>query len=222
MNRSTSLQFTASSLFVSQYDSTISYQWTIFLLDSTTYSQISQVTFTTVNPTLSQLALTIPGNTFDYGLYKAVFTTTITISSLSSQLNASDVTYFKVVPTGITVNALANSVTSLTVGSLQGLTLNPVLYSVDTDGLVSMSSLTFKFYCHLVTSSQVGVNFLLSGSSNQDLKTNLSTNDCFLSTSKHQNKKLIDNQYLIYIFKVPTASIQAETYLTYSQAGLKL
>lgn len=164
----------------------------MFKIDSTTFAQLSQVSFT-LNPTLTQLAFTLPSNTLDYGLFKVVFTSTITLSD-STQLTGQDVTYVKVIPTGINVYALANSVTSLTVGSLQGLTLDPVQYSVDTDGVVAMSSLTFKFYCHLVNSSQVGVNFLLSGASNQDLKTSLTTNDCFTSTSKLTRKYL--NDYL--------------------------
>lgn len=185
LNRSTTYTFSCSSLFASPFPYSTSLQWTVYNLDPTTYSILSQISFSTYNPTQTEQDFILPGNTLSFGLFKAVVTVNVSVDSMSTQLSAQDTTYFKVVPTGISVIALANSVTSLTVGSLQGLTLSPASYSIDKDSFVSISSLSFKFYCRLVNSTQTGVNYLLSDPTATDLNTGLGLNTCFNSTSSY-------------------------------------
>lgn len=95
-------------------------KWSFYLLNQTNYQVISQFTISSVNPTLTTNELTLPGNTLDYGLYLVVFTSNVSVSSLGLDYNQQDTTYLKIIPSGVIVMALANGVTQVTIGSLQG------------------------------------------------------------------------------------------------------
>lgn len=201
LTRSATYTFTATNLFVCPYSYTISYMWTVYQLK--TSSTVSTNTLDTsglavrsrinlpgrtvdpytqlnlTNPTMTTLAFTLPGNLLDYGNYRIGFSVSIYVESLNQYFTANDWTYLQIIPSGIIVSVLPNSVSQITIGSVQSLTLDPVLYSSDRDGIVSMSSLSFKFYCRPVSD---GVNYLLTGSGYQDLTTG-SANDCFDSSS---------------------------------------
>lgn len=183
LNRSATFTLNGSYLFASIYNYSMILDWSVYQIDNTTYSVLSKISFSTANPTQSQLSFTLPGNSLPYGLFKIVFTVNISIVQNGVQFSVQDTTYLQTVPTGITVKVLPNSATNMTVGSLQSFTLDPVSYSVDSDDLLSMSSLSFKFYCRLVNSSQQGVNYL-GGGNDTDLNTGISTNNCFNTTSK--------------------------------------
>lgn len=181
--RSITTTFTATYLFICPYPYSATLQWKVYKLDTTTFAVVSEVTL--VNPTMSTLAFTLPGNTLDYGVYKVEIALNISVDSITMKFSAQDATYLQISPSGIIVSVMANSLSNITIGSSQALVLSPVLYSSDLDNLVTMSSLSFKFYCHQVNDSFSGVNFLLTTTGNVDMATGVTTNDCFASSSKN-------------------------------------
>lgn len=158
----------------------LTYEWSLYQVDSATFETQSEVELE--NPTVSTSAFTLPGNTLSYGLYLITLTANGSIPSINLQVSATDQTYIKIMPTGIMVMALPNANSESTIGFAQSLSLSPRLYSVDSDNLVNVSSLTFYFYCRSVPNNSTKVNYLLSDSSALDLKTSVSTNTCFNST----------------------------------------
>lgn len=174
----------ASCIFSTAYAYSISYQWTVYKLDSTTYSVTGTLTYSYNNPTLNQKTLILPGNTLDYGLYQAVVQVQISVSGLGQTYAMNESTYLKVIPSGINVAGLENAVTSMTIGSRQGLTLKPATYSFDPDKVASISSLSFKFYCRIVNQSQTGVYYVNTTNGIVDLRTGLTENTCFNTSSE--------------------------------------
>ena len=98
--RSSSVYVSASNLFICPYSYSITYQWTVYQLNSSTYAAISVVNFSTVNPTMNSLSFSLPGSVQNYGLYKIQIAVAISVDSLGLSFSSQDVTYMKVVPTG--------------------------------------------------------------------------------------------------------------------------
>lgn len=161
--------FVGSNQFDVFYDYSItSYNWSIFRIDETTYSVLTEESFAELT----------------YGLFKVVLTVSVSLTGENIQLSVQDASYLKIKPTGILVNALPNSATTLTVGFLQSFTLDPVTYSTDSDNLLQMSSLDFKFYCRLISSSDELSVYVIDEQSHIDFQTGISGNTCFNSTGK--------------------------------------
>lgn len=185
VNRSTPNSFTVSVLFFSPVDYSITYQWTVtqsVMIGGTAYNYGS---FQTTNPTRSQQSFVLPRNALDYGTYQVEIAVQILVPLLSKNLTVKRSVNLSIVPAGITVMSLPNNINSLNVGKAQGLTLSPAKYSIDSDQLINITSLSFKFYCHAVDQTLNGQNYLLiTGSVNYDLGTNLTTNTCFNDSGK--------------------------------------
>lgn len=179
--KSSLTNFTVSVLFFSSVDYTIAYQWSI-----TKFSGGTTSSFQTENPTRVKSTLVLPRNALDYGVYQVLISVKISMPSPSKDLTVSKSFNLTIIPTGITVMALPNNLKSLLVGKAQDLTLSPAQYSIDSDQLINMSSLSFKFYCHLVNQTLTGQNYLLfNATTNFDLATSLDTNSCFNNSGKH-------------------------------------
>lgn len=109
------------------------------------------------NPTVNSSCLVIQPNTLSYGLYQFTFSVKITLS-LDGSLYVNNIsTFVLIVPTEIVVNALKNGVQSLLIGSNQTLIFNPSLYSIDLDNIVSPYSLSFLFYCQIVSNDSTSL-----------------------------------------------------------------
>lgn len=108
-----------------------------------------------LNPTINNAEFVLQPGTFDYGLYRIVYTVTMQsppgivlahINSFQSQA----ITNLRIAASGIVVKAIAGTTSQIHIGTAQALSLDPVLYSYDIDGVASMSALTFLFYCAVV------------------------------------------------------------------------
>ncbi len=140
------------------------------------------------NPTVNTSKLTLLSNFLEYGAYKLTYVANIT-TVYNDVLVKETSTFFSIMPTGINVFVFENSQTNVTIGQVQPLVLDPVTFSYDLDSLADVGSLEFKFYCMVVNSTLVNINFLTNGSYRNltDLKTakvnNMLTNQsCFNST----------------------------------------
>lgn len=195
MNRSSNYQVTGGFNY---FIFSANIYWKFYKLNSATYQRASEVTISSdMNPTVLTKNLMIPGNFLDYGLYEIVFGANTTLVTSTVSVPAETSTYLNVIPTGITVMAMANGATSATIGTSQMFILDPVSYSVDSDGVASMSSLTFKFYCHRVLNTSTLVNYVQLNSSNIDLATSVNTNDCFNSSSSYYFNQSANNALVI-------------------------
>ena len=101
------------------------------------------------NPSYMSSELVILPNTLAFGLYQFSFSVEITLVSSGMVMQSNVVnTFVQIIQTGLAVFATSqNDVSSVLIGFSQSYVLNPVLYSFDFDNAVTMSSLTFRFYC---------------------------------------------------------------------------
>lgn len=153
--------------------------WTVYRVNSITGSITGQVSLKG-NLYANSTELPIQANTLSYGLYK--FELTVAMYSPTTDLTPftqSSYTYIEIIPTGIVVLGLSGGVNQIQIGSNQTFSLAPTLYSYDQDYLISMSSLSFKFYCKSV---DAGVDAGYPKTSLYD-ETDLSE---FLSTSNYE------------------------------------
>lgn len=130
-------------------------KWQLFLVNQTNGNHISQIDLSN-NPTEKNSEIVIRPNILRFGLYKFVFNVRMIGSSLLGRRFESSIdTYLRVVPTGIVVWGLKGGVAERRLGMNQELKFTPSKFSFDQDGLVSISSLKFKFYCTVVDSGIV-------------------------------------------------------------------
>ena len=138
-------------------------QWRIFKVNATTGIAEQEITIKAhENPTVNYAELVMQPNSLEYGLYRIVFKMTMTYTNNLIFTDQVD-TYVSVVPSGLVVSALSASQLSsgggtleITRGVKQTVEFNPFLNSYDLDSLVSVFSLQFKYYCHIM---RYGVQF---------------------------------------------------------------
>ena len=140
---------------------TIKYNWFAHRIE------FSQLIDLSLNPTSSSSELVIHPNTLAYGVYNFVVQVDLS-SELYGNLSTTADRQIEVIPTGVVVIAIANSVSSQLIGSNQSFTFNPAAYSYDPDEIVAPSSLTFDFYCTILN---VNAASSYSVSSDQSLKS---------------------------------------------------
>ena len=178
-------------------NSTLSNQkiWSIFQVDPATGADLQQIILST-NPTINYAELVLQPNTFSNGLYRFVYTLTMTNTDstiLSSQVDS----YVKIDPSGLVISSLSLSqpiyggTIEISRGQMQAIPFNPYLFSYDIDGLTVITTLIFKYACQIIDSNiENGYPILLS--SNQliyldDIMLNptglKSFDKCFVSTS---------------------------------------
>ena len=166
-------------------------QWTIFQIDKLNATILQQITIIN-NPTVNYAELVLQPQTLSYGLYKVVYTVTMTNMSFTS----SYVTFIQINPSGLVLSSLKSSqpmyggTIQITRGLNQPIQFDPYLFTYDIDNLAVISSLSFKYACQIVQ------NYIPQGypeipGLNQaifldDLKDNsalIHFNTCFNSTS---------------------------------------
>ena len=133
--------------FACNYSYTLTNVWQLTRLD------VPQNIDLSLNPTWQSSELVIQANTLAYGLYAFSFNVQIsmlTSGNLNGNQTSSVTTYVQIIPTGLAVFAVQNGRSNLLIGSSQVYVLDPLTYSFDFDSVVSMSSLTFVFYCNTV------------------------------------------------------------------------
>ena len=166
---------------------TLTKQWALKAIDLATY-QVLKVVDLSNNPSIVSSGLYIPENTLYYGLYEVIYQINV-IMTAYPYLNTtiSGYSYFKIVPTGLTINGIENGVTSLFIGSNQEFYLTPANYSYDLDELADLSSLNYKYYCRTIDlTSNLIDNSTMTDLSTYKSNTGLAMNankNCFASSA---------------------------------------
>jgi len=129
-------------------------QWTIFQVNPQTGLDQEQIQLIT-NPTINYAELVIQPQTLVIGLYRFVFTLSLTLSTpVSSQID----TFVKISQSVLVISALSLSQpmyggsVEITRGSNQTIQFNPFTSSYDIDKQVVITSLTFKYSCQIIDS----------------------------------------------------------------------
>jgi hypothetical protein len=114
------------------------------------------------NPTINYAQLVIQPKTLNYGLYRFVYTVTMTLSS--SNTNSSVFfdqvsTFVKIEPSGLVLSTLSLSqgmyggTIEISRGQQQPIAFNPYLHSYDIDSLLVITTLHFKYSCQIIDSN---------------------------------------------------------------------
>lgn len=149
----------------------------------------SSINMTALNATFnstSSSAQTFMLKPLYFGLYRVQLTVSLYTYDPPTWYYPRIDTYLLVGPSGINVRALANNSVNATFARYSSFTVAPANYSSDIDNEISMSSVTFNFYCAMINSS-LGFSYYLNLSSDVDLytaKANNITNSCFNKSSK--------------------------------------
>jgi hypothetical protein len=133
------------SLFTCNQAYSIEYEWNLNYLD------LNKSIDLTSNPTFQSSELVIQALSLNYGMYFILVQANFSLIKTKFSLN--DWTYFEITPTGLIVNSLQTSPSHILIGSQQMITLDPALFTIDLDYLVSPSSLSFKFFCDKINIS---------------------------------------------------------------------
>ena len=96
--------------------------------------------------------------------------------------------YFQIIPTGLAVFGIENGVSSVLIGSNQEFNLQPSIYSIDLDNLVTPDKLSFTYYCQTVNissaSSAISPQADLKTYSNDPNLVMMRSRTCFGNNSK--------------------------------------
>lgn len=125
-------------------------EWKIYRVDKIN-GQTGQLVNLIDNPTVNYAELVVQPNTLDLGLYKITYRISMLFDlAFTSQSE----TFIEIIPSGIMILSLVGQfgfgIFEITRGFNQRIVFNPVLYSIDLDKKVKMSSLNFEFYCKLI------------------------------------------------------------------------
>ncbi len=110
------------------------------------------------NPTTNYAELVLQPNTLDYGLYRFVYTLTMTGTNLASFKNQID-TFVLIIPSGLIISALKSTqpmfggTIEITRGVDQRIQFDPFLNSYDIDSVAIITSLKFKYSCQIIDSN---------------------------------------------------------------------
>ena len=139
------------------YNYTVTKYWSLSQINQTG-AFLSAVELDSSVANLSEL--TIDSNTLPYGLYLTTHTYTYSIYNLSNQVIEEHTSvakaYIQVIPTGLVIRTISSGVQEVTIGTAQSLSLEPKQHSYDPDGLVSPSTLTFRFFYRLNENGTIG------------------------------------------------------------------
>ena len=165
--------------------------WTIFQIDELNATILQQITIID-NPTVNYAELVLQPQTLSYGLYKVVYTVTMTNMSFTS----SYVTFIQINPSGLVLSSLKSSqpmyggTIQITREEFQTIQFDPYLFTYDIDNLAVITSLSFKYACQIIQSNIPQGYPKITGTNQtiylDDLKYNSSLiyfNACFNSTS---------------------------------------
>ena len=184
--RSKPQNITGLITFTSLQSYFITRNWKVFLVDEASFFILSEIDITS-NPTRNSSVLSLNSNYLTYGLYKMSLTVK---TQTSEMIFEEELTHFvKIIPTGLNIYAFENGIEEFSTGKLQSIKLDPAKYTIDPDLLADPKTLTYKFYCKLVSKSLGYVNYLLSEPNRMDLNSvqmqNISNgiDSCFQASS---------------------------------------
>jgi len=170
--------------------------WTIFLIEELNGTILQQIALID-NPTVKYAELVLQPQTLSYGLYKVVYTVTMTNTGSLSSFAA----FIQISPSGLVLSSLKSSqpmyggTIQIARGVFQPIQFDPYLFTYDIDNLAVISSLSFKYACQIIQSNIPQGNPEMSGTNQtiylDNLKYNLSqannNSTCFDSTSNKLN-----------------------------------
>ena len=131
--------------------------WSIDMIDPLTGISTKSIVLLN-NPTINYAELVLQPHTLDYGLYRFVYTLTMTGTNLTSFKSQID-TFVLVFPSGLIISALKSSqpmfggTIEITRGVDQKIQFDPFLNSYDIDSVAIITSLTFKYSCQIIDSN---------------------------------------------------------------------
>jgi hypothetical protein len=121
-------------------------------MDPATLSLINAIDLST-NPTSTSSELVVKENTLDYGLYKFNLQVVVTYNLVNQITSNLIETFVQIIPTGLAVFAIQNGVSSVLIGSNQVFSLQPSIYTIDMDNIITADKLSFTYYCKTVNLS---------------------------------------------------------------------
>ena len=142
---STSLSCNSSSLVAKK-------EWLIYRVSEQTGLDLNSIKLIN-NPTINYAELVIQPKTLLYGLYRFVYT--VIINNLTYKVD----TFVQIVPSGLVLSTLSLSKgiyggsIKITRGQNQSILFNPFLNSYDTDSLLVITTLNFKYSCQIIDSN---------------------------------------------------------------------
>ena len=172
-------------------------KWTIYRVDQVTGQITGSVNINeNNNPTVNYAELVLSPKSLKQGLYKFVYQVTmgVTTQVFSSKIE----TYVKMISSGIVISALG--VNQINVGGTyeisrgvdQKIRFDPIAKSYDKDDELSMSSLSYLYYCQVIESGIEMGYPKMNANQYMDLKTlqsvsaeNISFVPCFDSQGNH-------------------------------------
>jgi hypothetical protein len=146
--RSQLFSLSTISYFACNFTYSLDYIWSLRRVD------IPKIIDLTKNPTFQSSELVIQSNTLDFGVYEFIFKINVVSTDLNNVSNTAN-TFIQIIPSGLAIFGLQNGISSQLVGSSQSFILNPGLYSLDLDYLLSMNKLNYTFYCNSINSNRI-------------------------------------------------------------------
>jgi hypothetical protein len=167
-------------------------EWKIYGVNEFT-GQIEKQIFIKNNPTTNYADLVLQPQTLSYGVYKCVFT--VTMSNIAN-FTSSVETFIKIIPSGLVLSTLKLSqpmfggTIEISRGQNQQIQFDPYLFSYDIDNVAVISTLSFRYACQVIDSN-IPQGYPKIPGTNQtiylsDIKSNSSLsqfNSCINSTS---------------------------------------
>jgi hypothetical protein len=214
--------------FPSSFPYSIILNWKLELLNETSLEVMNTLDLSK-NPTSTTLNLILPSNSLAFGMHKITFYAKLTLTNISLNFYREISTFQNIIRSGIDIKSIPNGQKSVSIGINQSIKLSPALYSVDSDQLIDIKSLRFKFYCKLVNKTLGLINYVQNNNTSYpDLEMAKTANylpddSCFNDTNSFsfnsdKNDELILNksalkwhQDLNNIFIISTESY-AKTY----------
>jgi len=136
-------------------------KWLIYEINEQNGLDINQKDLVN-NPTINYAQLVIQPKTLNYGLYRFVYTVTMTLSSSntnSSVFSDQVSTFVRIEPSGLVLSTLSLSqgmyggTIEISRGQQQSIAFNPYLHSYDIDSLLVITTLQFKYSCQIIDSN---------------------------------------------------------------------
>ncbi|CAF0985088.1 unnamed protein product [Brachionus calyciflorus] len=121
-------------------------KWTLYKYDELTLNEEEMIEVNS-NHKSNDSSFDLSNNNWDYGFYKFVLSLDTNLSRFE---NVTDFTYLKKVPSRLVVRGLANGIESISIARDEILKIDPLNNSFDSDRILNITLLNFKFYCFYV------------------------------------------------------------------------
>jgi hypothetical protein len=187
-------------------------KWLIYEINEQTGLDINQKELLN-NPSINYAQLVIQSKTLSYGLYRFVYTVTMTLNGNNSVYSSQVSTYVKIEPSGLILSTLSLSqgiyggTIEISRGQQQPITFNPYLNSYDIDSLLVITTLNFKYSCQLIDSNVESGFPQLPGTNTTIFMDEIKMNASLQNYEKCFNSKGELYFFTIHFFSLKTVSI---------------